>query len=129
MVKTIFDEIIPTLTLPKDELNTFADSVIERFENPYIKHALLSISLNSVSKWKSRCLPSFREYVEKFGKLPLHLTFSLAALLCFYRSDESADHGLTGHRGEDSYQIMDDDSVLEFFRKHSKLSTREFVEA
>lgn len=129
MVKTIFDEIIPTLTLPKEELNSFADSVIERFENPYIKHALLSISLNSVSKWKSRCLPSFKEYVEKYGKLPLHLTFSLAALLCFYRSDEPADHGLTGHRGQDSYQIMDDDSVLEFFRTHSKLSTREFVEA
>lgn len=129
MVKTVFDEIIPTLTLPKEELHSFADSVIERFENPYIKHALLSISLNSVSKWKSRCLPSFREYVEKFGKLPLHLTFSLAALLCFYRSDESADHGLTGHRGEDSYKIMDDDSVLEFFRKNSKLPSREFVEA
>ncbi len=83
MTKTVFDEIIPTLTLPKEELISFADSVIERFENPYIKHALLSISLNSVSKWKSRCLPSFKEYVNKFGRLPVHLTFSLAALMSF----------------------------------------------
>lgn len=129
MMKTIFDEIIPTLTLPEEELLSFAGSVMERFENPYIKHALLSISLNSVSKWKSRCLPSFREYVEKYGKLPLHLTFSLAALLCFYRSDEAADHALTGHRGDESYKIMDDDFVLEFFRGHAKLSARELVEA
>ncbi len=127
MTGTIFDEIIPTLTLPKDELLSFADSVIERFENPYIKHSLLSISLNSVSKWKSRCLPSFKEYVDKFGKLPLHLTFSLAALLSFYRSDEPADHALIGHRGKDSYKIMDDDSVLEFFRKNSKLPAKEFT--
>ncbi len=129
MTKTIFDEIIPTLTLPKEELHTFADSVIERFENPYIKHALLSISLNSVSKWKARCLPSFREYVCKFGKLPPHLTFSLAALMSFYRSDEPSDHALIGHRGRDSYKIMDDDLVLEFFRKNSKLPNREFAEA
>ncbi len=128
MVKTIFDEIIPTLTLPKDELLSFADSVIDRFENSYIKHALLSISLNSVSKWKSRCLPSFREYVKKFGSLPLHLTFSLAALMSFYRSGEPADHALIGRRGEENYKIMDDDFILEFFRENSKLSTRELVE-
>ncbi|MGB8455399.1 MAG: tagaturonate reductase [Anaerocolumna sp.] len=129
MMKAIFDEIIPTLTLPKDELISFAESVIERFENPYIKHALLSISLNSVSKWKSRCLPSFKAYVNKFGKLPLHLTFSLAALLSFYRSEERTENALTGHRGGDNYKIMDDDSVLDFFQKNSKLQTREFVQA
>lgn len=129
MVKTIYDEIIPTLTLPKEELHDFANSVIERFENPYIKHALLSISLNSVSKWKSRCLPSFKGYAEKFGKLPMHLTFSLAALMSFYRSDESAEHCLVGHRGTDTYKIMDDEFVLDFFRRNAKLPTRELVEA
>ena len=62
MNKAIYDEIIPTLTLPKEELQDFAASVTERFRNPYIDHALLSISLNSTSKWKARVLPSLKAY-------------------------------------------------------------------
>jgi tagaturonate reductase len=127
MTKTIFDEIIPTLSLPKDELVSFANSVIERFENPYIKHELLSISLNSVSKWKSRCLPSFKGYVSEFGKLPAHLTFSLAALMSFYRSSEKGEMCLIGKRGENTYKIMDDANVLEFFAINASLPTEEFV--
>lgn len=127
MTKTIFDEIIPTLSLPKDELVSFANSVIERFENPYIKHELLSISLNSVSKWKSRCLPSFKGYVSEFGKLPVHLTFSLAALMSFYRSSEKGEMCLIGKRGENTYKIMDDANVLEFFAANASLPTEEFV--
>jgi len=127
MTKTVFDEIIPTLSLPKDELISFANSVIERFENPYIKHALLSISLNSVSKWKSRCLPSFQGYVNKFEKLPVHLSFSLAALMSFYRSTELVDNALIGHKEDQTYKIMDDTFVLEFFAKASKLPTKDFV--
>ncbi|BCJ95133.1 altronate oxidoreductase [Anaerocolumna cellulosilytica] len=127
MTKTIYDEIIPTLTLPKEELTAFADSVIERFENPYIKHALLSISLNSVSKWKSRCLPSFTGYIDKFGKLPVHLSFSLAALISFYRSNVMEEGVLIGQRGEDTYKIMDDQHVLEFFKENSKLAAGELV--
>lgn len=59
MKKTIFEKIIPTLSLPKQELSDFAEAVITRFHNPYVKHPLLSISLNSVSKWRARCMPSF----------------------------------------------------------------------
>lgn len=127
MTKTIFDEIIPTLSLPKDELESFANSVIERFENPYIKHELLSISLNSVSKWKSRCLPSFQGYVSEFGKLPVHLSFSLAALMSFYRSSEKGEMCLIGKRGDNTYKIMDDANVLEFFASNTSLPTEEFV--
>ncbi|WMJ88327.1 tagaturonate reductase [Anaerocolumna sp. MB42-C2] len=129
MTKTLFDEIIPTLSLPKEELMTFAESVIERFENPFIKHALLSISLNSVSKWKARCLPSFQGYVSKFGRIPSHLTFSLAALLSFYRSEERGENSLIGRRDNETYMILDDKYVLDFFAKYSKRPTREMVEA
>lgn len=128
MTKTIFDEIIPTLSLPKDELESFANSVIERFENPYIKHELLSISLNSVSKWKSRCLPSFKGYVLEFDKLPVHLTFSLASLMSFYRTSEKGEMCLIGRRGDNTYKIMDDTSVLDFFALNASLPTEEFVE-
>lgn len=70
MKKTIFEEVIPTLTLPKQDLIDFANAVITRFNNPYVKHALLSISLNSVSKWRARCMPSFLGYIEKKENFP-----------------------------------------------------------
>ena len=83
--KCVFDEIIPTLDLPKDELESYAASVIERFSNPYIKHYLSSIALNSVSKFKVRVLPSILEYVKRYGKTPTTLVFSLAKLIEFYK--------------------------------------------
>lgn len=91
MHKGLFEEIIPTLDLPKDELTQFANDVIERFKNPFIKHLLLSITLNSVSKFKVRDLPSLLEYIDKFGKEPECLVFSLAALIKFYKGDEAND--------------------------------------
>ncbi len=83
--KCVFDEIIPTLDLPKEELESYATSVIERFSNPYIKHYLSSIALNSVSKFKVRVLPSILEYIKRFGKTPKTLVFSLAKLIEFYK--------------------------------------------
>ena len=83
--KCVFDEIIPTLDLPEDELLSYAGSVIERFGNPYIKHYLSSIALNSVSKFKVRVLPSILEYIKRFGKTPKTLVFSLAKLIEFYK--------------------------------------------
>lgn len=90
MNDTIFDEVIPTLDLPLEDLRSFAGAVIDRFNNPFVKHALLAISLNSVSKWRARCMPSLLEYVQRKGELPCHLAFSLAALLDFYQAPRSA---------------------------------------
>ncbi len=129
MMKTIYEEVIPTLTLPKEELESFADAVITRFNNPYVKHALLSISLNSVSKWRARCMPSFLEYIEKNDALPAHLTFSLAALMAFYTGSTIIDNALIGKRGEEEYKIMDDRKVLEFFRDNSGKEIPVFVGA
>ena len=129
MLKTIYDEVIPTLTLPEDELKTFAGEVVNRFNNPYVDHALLAISLNSVSKWRARCMPSFLGYVEKMGKLPAHLTFSLAALMNFYTGTEIRGKALIGNRAGQEYNIMDDMPVLEFFRDNSQKETKEFVAA
>ena len=126
--KTIYDEVIPTLTLPKKDLEDFAQAVITRFKNPYVKHALLSISLNSVSKWRARCLPSFLGYIEQKKTLPAHLTFSLAALMAFYTGSEIRDGALIGHRGEEEYKIMDDAAVLEFFAANSSKDAKEFTE-
>lgn len=90
--KGIYDEVIPTIEgLTKEELESFASSVTERFENPYIKHRLLDIALNSTSKFKERVLPSLLGYEKKFNALPKILTFALSALIMFYRGDEVRD--------------------------------------
>ena len=129
MMTTVFEEIIPTLSLPKEELVAFANAVIERFENPFIKHALLSISLNSTSKWKARCLPSLTGYIEKTGKIPPHLAFSLAALMYFYTGSEIKDSALMGNRNGEEYKILDDAGALEFFAEHSGKDSLEFTKA
>lgn len=85
--KCVFEEIIPTLDLPKDELIAYANDVLTRFSNPYIKHYLSSIALNSVSKFKVRVLPSILEYIKRFNKMPETLIFSFAKLIDFYRTD------------------------------------------
>jgi tagaturonate reductase len=115
MTRAIYDEVIPTLTLPKQDLDAFAAAVFERFSNPFIKHALLSISLNSVSKYKARVLPSVEVYVAIKGELPVRLTFALAALITFYRGTEIRDGVLIGDRGGEEYRVQDDRAILETF--------------
>ena len=129
MMGTLHQEVIPTLSLPKADLEEFADAVVARFNNPYVDHALLAISLNSVSKWRARCMPSFLGYIEKSGKLPARLTFSLAALMAFYTGSEIRDKALIGHRGEQEYCVLDDMAVLEFFRDNSGKESLEFTKA
>ena len=89
--RCVFDEICPTLDLPHDELIAYANSVVERFGNPYIKHYLSAISLNSVSKFKVRVLPSILEYIKRFGKMPKTLIFAFAKLIEFYKTDMPQD--------------------------------------
>lgn len=95
---TIFDEIIPVLDLPHQELVDFANSVISRFKNPFIEHQLMSIALNSMTKFKTRILPQLIAYQKHNGQLPVHLVFSFAALIAFYR----------GVRDNQHYPLQDD---------------------
>jgi tagaturonate reductase len=101
----IFEEIIPTLNLPTGELVQFADDVIERFKNPFIRHELLSIALNSISKFKVRVLPTILEYHKRKSSLPDNLVFSLAALLLFYKGEWKGQQ----------IPLNDSADVLEFF--------------
>ena len=118
--RVVGEEIVPQVNLPRDDVKAFADSVFERFENPFIDHALLSISLNSVSKWKARVLPSFKDYYKNNGALPRLITFSFAALLAFYSSNDLRGDGLYAKRPNgDEYVIHDDAAVLEFFSENS----------
>jgi tagaturonate reductase len=123
------DEILPTLTagrpggaapLPPEDVAAFARSVRERFANPFIKHQLLSIALNSVSKYRARILPTVLDYHAANSRLPPRLTFALASLFAFYRGREIRDGALVGQgrgtRPEASYRVVDEPRVLEGFR-------------
>jgi tagaturonate reductase len=103
---TIFEEIIPTLDLPKEELERFANEVLDRFRNPYIKHLLMSISLNSWSKFETRVLPSLLQYKNRKGTIPQHLAFSLAATIAFYK----------GKRGEEAIALNDDAAAMDLLK-------------
>jgi tagaturonate reductase len=83
--KAVFEEINETLNMDKEELASFSEEILDRFRNPFIKHLLSSIALNSISKFKVRVLPSLTGYVDIRHELPVHLTFALAALLRFYK--------------------------------------------
>ncbi|PJG85206.1 tagaturonate reductase [Conservatibacter flavescens] len=99
------NEIISVLSLPENELHEFAEAVIKRFQNPFIQHQLLSIALNSMTKYRTRILPQLLAYQQKFEKLPPHLTFALAALIAFYR----------GKRNEQLIPLQDDEYWLSNF--------------
>ena len=87
----IFDEVIPTLDLPEEELVDYANNVFERFNNSYIRHLCASISLNSVSKFKVRVLPSITEYIKRKGCVPKNLIYSFAKLIEFYKKGAPND--------------------------------------
>ncbi len=105
--KTIYKEIIPTLDLPQEELEKFANDVLDRFRNPFIHHELLAISLNSISKFKVRVLPSLLEYQNRFGTWPKHLIQAFAALILFYK----------GKVMDEPIPLNDDAPVIAFFEE------------
>ena len=128
----LFDEILPVLPLPKEEIESFAGAVQDRFKNPFVNHELLSIALNSTSKWRARNMPSFLEYIEKFGKLPSCMTMSFAAYMAFFSNDiqELNDAGLVCRRPKgNTYTASDDRWVLEFYYEHKDDSVEDLVHA
>jgi tagaturonate reductase len=116
MQRGIFEEILPFVRLPEAEKRAFAESVLERFENPFIEHRWLDISLNSISKFKTRCLPTLTDYVDRHQSPPPLMSFSLAALICFYRGSRIEAGRLLATGPEGPYEVKDDAQVLEFFR-------------
>lgn len=89
--KVMYEELMETLNLPKPELRTFADSVVERFVNPYVKHFVTSIMLNSFPKYKTRDLPGLKTYLERKGELPKGLVLGLAAIIIYYKGGKRGD--------------------------------------
>ncbi|WP_226665426.1 tagaturonate reductase [Metabacillus litoralis] len=107
-IQAVIDhEMIPSMNLPKEELTQYANDVMDRFKNPFIHHYLSSISLNSVSKFKTRLLPTLLDYEKKYEKLPDGIVFSLSSLIYFYR----------GQRGGEKIKLVENQEILSLFHK------------
>lgn len=102
--KVMFEELMPSLDMPKDELVQFANDVITRFKNPYIDHAVTSIMLNSFSKFKTRDLPSLKNFYNKNKSLPKGLVLGLAAIIIYYKGGKREDG--TIYEASDSFEII-----------------------
>ena len=89
--KVMFDELMETLNLPKNELKKFAEDVLERFNNPFVDHAITSIMLNSFPKYQTRDLPGLKTYLKRKGELPKGLALGLAAIITYYKGGTRAD--------------------------------------
>ena len=100
--KVMFEELLPTLNLPEEELRKFANDVLERFVNPYVKHFVTSIMLNSFPKFKTRDLPGLKTYLERKGELPKGIVLGLAGITTYYKG---------GKRGEDDIVVNDDEAI------------------
>ena len=132
MNKMLHEEVIPTLPLDKKDLEDFASAVQDRFNNPFINHELMSISLNSTSKWKARNMPSFLSYIEEQKQLPKCLTMSLAAYIAFYSNDiqeRTADGLICKRPAGNTYKIQDDAWALDFYFAHKDDTAAELVHA
>ena len=106
--KVMYEELLPTLNLPKEELVQFADAVMERFRNPFVKHFVTSIMLNSFPKFKTRDLPGLKTYLARKGELPKGIVLGLAAICTYYKG---------GKRGEDEIVPNDDPKIIALLQR------------
>ena len=118
-VDNVIAEISETLPMDKNEITAYAEEVMDRFRNPFIKHALADIALNSISKFKVRVLPSLLGYYTTTKKLPTSLTFSLACLIQFYK----------GTWNNEALPVKDTPELVEAFKKAWELGNIESVVA
>ena len=100
--KVMYEELLPTLNLPEEELRKFAGDVLERFKNPFVKHFVTSIMLNSFPKFKTRDLPGLKTYLERRGELPKGIVLGLAGICTYYKG---------GKRGDDEIVVNDDEAI------------------
>lgn len=106
--KVMYDELLHTLDLPEEELKDFADAVLERFVNPYVKHFVTSIMLNSFPKFRTRDLPGLKKYLERKGTLPQGLVLGLAGIITYYKG---------GRRGDVEIVPADDAAVISLLKE------------
>lgn len=118
---TLKDEIVPFVSNDIEATTIFANSIKQRFLNPYLNHLLVSISLNSISKWRARNLPSFKDYFETHGKIPANLTIGFSYLMAIYSAIEKRGEEYFVKLPSREIKIQDDIPYLEYFANKNSL--------
>lgn len=111
----MYDEISPMIALPKEELAMYAEAIKERFNNPFVRHELTSIALNSMSKCEYRLLPTIIQNIERTGKVPERITLAFSAWLYIY-----GPYGQTAVEPQDTPDVM---TALEKMKKSDDFVT------
>lgn len=106
----LLNEAAKTLDFPEDVKRKFVADVLDRFRNPMLKHRLISISLNSTSKFVARLLPTLKDYYTKEGKLPERIVFGLSALIRFYKGEVNGE----------IIPLKDDEKIVRYFASQWK---------
>ncbi len=120
---TLKEEIIPFVSDNVVATTAFADSVKERFMNPYLNHQLISISLNSISKWRARVLPSFKDYYAKYGKIGAKLTAGFSYLMALYSLIRLVDGKYQVQLKDRTVELMDDKPYLDYFANGNSIES------
>ena len=112
---TLKEEIIPYVSSDIAATTVFAGSVKDRFMNPFLNHQLVSISLNSISKWRARVLPSFKDYYAQHGKIAPNLTVGFSYLMALYSSIQKQGDKYIVQVPNREIELKDDLPYLEYF--------------
>ena len=116
--QTLKEEINPFVSDDLKATTEFANSVTDRFLNPFLNHQLVSISLNSISKWRARNLPSFKDYYKKHGKIPTNLTIGFSYLMALYSSVIKQGDGYFVELKSGKIKLQDNVEYLDYFAKN-----------
>ena len=120
--RTLKDEIIPYVSSDISATTVFANSVKDRFMNPFLNHQLVSISLNSISKWRARVLPSFKDYYSEHGKIAPNLTVGFSYLMALYSSIQKQGDKYMVQVLNREIELKDDLPYLEYFAKGNAIN-------
>ena len=115
LLETLDQEIVPFVSEDIAATKEFSDSVLDRFENPYLNHQLTAIQLNSFSKWRARNLPSFRDYVQRYGHIPPNMTKGFAYLVQLYKQAKKQGDGYISVLPGREIPLVDEEPYLSYF--------------
>jgi tagaturonate reductase len=123
------EEIIPAISggqITTDQAAEFAEKVIGRFDNPFIEHSWLSITLQYSSKMNLRNVATLMKYMEKFGTVPKHMAMALAAHILFMKSEMDGEGNFYGNANGSPYLITDEHAGY-YFGKWQRSETGNMV--
>lgn len=110
-------EILPTLEGISPDAPAFYNQMELRWKNPFIRHELKSILVQSLSKWPARNGQTMIRYYTKNGSLAPAMTFGLAAFLSIYRPSTLDENRF--YSSDEKYPLIEfNDQKISYLFEH-----------